>query len=123
LGFLGTAITYSLNNWEALITYLTDDGRLEIDNSRSERNMKGVAVGRKNYLFVASQRGGVAAATVYSIVETCRQNGIDPKAYLSDVLQRLSTHPHSRINELLPYYWKPPLDTGDVVLNDGQNVA
>jgi len=119
---LGTAITYSLNNWEALMRYLTD-GRLEIDNSRSERNMKGVAVGRKNYLFVASKRGGIAAATLYSIVETCRQNSVDPKAYLADVLQRISTHPHSRINELLPYYWQPPLSTKDVALKDGQKVA
>ena len=99
---LGKAISYSLNNWTALCVYI-NDGRLEIDNNRSERNMKGVAVGRKNYLFVASNRGGGAAATLYSLVETCRQNGIDPKAYLADALQRISTHPNSRINELLPY--------------------
>jgi len=119
---LGKAISYSLNNWKALCVYLTD-GRLEIDNNRSERNMKGVAVGRKNYLFVASNRGGSAAATLYSLVETCRQNGIDSKAYLADVLQRISTHPNSRINELLPYHWKPPINTGEVDLMDSQKAA
>ncbi|MCX7352468.1 MAG: transposase domain-containing protein, partial [Proteobacteria bacterium] len=84
---------------------------LEIDNLRSERNMKGVAVGRKNYLFVASHRGGETAAIFYSLVETCRQNGIEPRSYLADVLQRVSTHPNARINELLPYNWTPPVKT------------
>jgi transposase len=119
---LGQAIAYALNRWDALCVYLTD-GRLEIDNTRSERNMKGIAVGRKNYLFVASNRGGGAAATVYSLIETCRQNGIDSKAYLADVLQRISTHPQSRINELLPYYWEPPGKTNDVALKNNQKAA
>jgi transposase len=104
---LGKAITYALNNWKSLCVYI-EDGRLEIDNLRSERNMKGIAVGRKNYLFVASHRGGETAAILYSLVETCRQNGIEPRAYLADVLQRVSTHPNTRIHELLPYNWTPP---------------
>jgi hypothetical protein len=74
-------------------------------------------------LFVASHRGGAVAATLYSLVETCRQNNVEPKAYLADVLQRISTHPNSRIDELLPYHWKPPGKTKDVVLIDGQKAA
>jgi transposase len=74
-------------------------------------------------LFVASNRGGASAATVYSLIETCRQNGIDSKAYLADVLQRISTHPQSRINELLPYYWEPPGKTNDVALKNNQKAA
>jgi transposase len=119
---LGVAIGYAFNNWGALCTYL-NDGRLEIDNTRSERNMKGIAVGRKNYLFVASNQGGTVAATLYSLVETCRQNGVDPKVYLADVLQRISTHPNARIDELLPYYWEPLSKTTVVALKDSQKAA
>lgn len=119
---LGQAIRYALTNWEALNVYITE-GRLEIDNLRSERNMKGVAVGRKNYLFVASNRGGLVAANAYSLVETCRQNGVDPEAYLADVLQRISTHPNSRIHELLPYHWKPPINIGGVEELDDRKAA
>lgn len=119
---LGQAIGYALANWDALNVYVTD-GRLEIDNLRSERNMKGVAVGRKNYLFVASNRGGLAAATAYTLVETCRQNGVDPEVYLADVLQRISTHPNSLIHELLPYHWKPPVNIDGVTSPDDQKAA
>lgn len=120
---LGVAIGYALNNWAALCVYITD-GRLEIDNSRAERNMKGVAVGRKNYLFVASNKGGKAAAILYSLVETCRQNGVNPKEYLADVLQRISTHPNSRIHELLPYHWQSPLNRSEATsVSDCQKVA
>lgn len=119
---LGKAMGYARSNWDALNVYLTD-GRLEIDNTRSERNMKGVAVGRKNYLFVASNRGGLAAAIAYTLVETCRQNDVDPEVYLADVLQRISTHPNARIHELLPYHWKPPINTGDMASVDGQKAA
>ena len=105
---LGQAISYALSNWQALIVYI-QDGRLEIDNNRSERCIKGVVLGRKNYMFMGSVQGGEAAATIYSLIETCKQNGVDPLAYLADVLARIPTHPNKRIHELLPYHWKPPL--------------
>jgi transposase len=105
---LGRAISYALSHWKALIVYI-QDGRLEIDNNRSERCVKGVVLGRKNYLFMGSPRGGEAAATIYSLIETCKQNDVDPLAYLADVLARIPTHPNKQIHELLPYHWKPPL--------------
>lgn len=108
---LGQAISYALNNWKALNVYV-EDGRLEIDNNRSERCIKGIVLGRKNYLFMGSVRGGKAAAIIYSLIETCKQNGVDPVAYLADVLARIPTHPNKRIHELLPYHWKPPESQG-----------
>ena len=74
---LGEAISYALSNWKALNTYI-EDGRLEIDNNRSERCIKGIVLGRKNYMFMGSVRGGKAAAIIYSLIETCKQNGVDP---------------------------------------------
>lgn len=103
---LGGAIRYTLNNWKALNTFL-EDGRLEIDNNRAERAIKPIVIGRKNYLFMGGPKGGEAAATMYTLAETCKKNNIDPYHYLADVLERLPTHPHKRINELLPYNWKP----------------
>lgn len=104
---LGQAISYALSNWKALTVYI-QDGRLEIDNNRSERCIKGVVLGRKNYMFMGSTQGGHAAATIYSLIETCKQNNVDPLAYLADVLARIPTHPNKQIHELLPYHWRPP---------------
>jgi transposase len=104
---LGQAISYALNHWKALNVYV-EDGRLEIDNNRSERCIKGIVLGRKNYLFMGGVKGGKAAAVIYSLIETCKQNDVDPVAYLADVLARVPTHPNKRIQELLPYHWKPP---------------
>ena len=104
---LGQAISYALSNWKAL-TVFTQDGRLEIDNNRSERCIKGVVLGRKNYMFMGSVQGGSAAATIYSLIETCKQNNVDPLAYLADVLAKIPTYPNKQIHELLPYHWKPP---------------
>ena len=103
---LGKAIGYCLNNWRALGTFLKD-GRLEIDNNRSERGIKPIVIGRKNYLFMGSPQGGWAAAIIYSLIETCLRNDVDPYHYLADVLERVGTHPNKRITELLPYNWKP----------------
>ena len=75
------AIRYALGNWTALVRY-ADDGRLEIDNNRAENTLRGVALGRKNWLFAGSDTGGERAAVVYSLIETCKLNGIDPEAYL-----------------------------------------
>jgi transposase len=103
---LGEAIGYALNHWAALIRPL-EAGFLEIDNGASERAMKPVALGRKNWLFAGSDEGGKTAATLMSLCTTCKDFGIDPFAYLRDVLDRVSTHPQSRIEELLPDRWKP----------------
>lgn len=102
---LAGAINYALNHWEALNSYLLD-GNLEIDNNRSERGIRPLALGRKNYLFVVSKSGGEAAAIIYSLLTTCEQHGVNPWEYLQDVLTRLPTHPYSKIDDLLPYHWK-----------------
>ena len=101
---LGKAIGYAVNNWHTLTKYI-EDGRLEIDNNRSERCIKPVVIGRKNYMFMGSEKGGHAASITYSLIETCKQNGVDPLAYLADVLQRIPTHLNKNIKELLPYNW------------------
>ena len=102
---LGQAIGYALNNWRALITFL-GDGKLEIDNNRSERKIKPIVIGRKNHLFVGSEQGGKTAAIFYSLIETCRDNDVNPTTYLADVLERIPTHPNRLIHELLPHNWK-----------------
>ena len=103
---IGEAISYALNHWNALIRPL-EAGFLEIDNGASERAMKPVALGRKNWLFAGSDEGGRTAAVLMSLCTTCKDLGVDPFAYLRDVLDRVSTHPHSRIAELLPDRWTP----------------
>ena len=86
---VGQAISYARNQWQDLQTY-TRDGELSIDNNVSERSVRAQAIGRKNYLFVGSDRGGRTAATLYSLVGTCKRHQIDPFAYLKDVLERLA---------------------------------
>ena len=103
---LGQAIAYALNQWRALNAFLRD-GRLELDNNRCERAIKSIVIGRKNFLFMGGLQGGQAAAIIFSLMETCRQNKVDPQAYLADVLARLPTHPYARIKDLLPQYWQP----------------
>ena len=101
---LATAIRYALNRWIQLTRY-RDDGRLEIDNNAAERAIRTVALGRKNWLFAGSHEGGLRAATLYSVIETAKLNGIDPEAYLRDLLARIATHPARRLDELLPWNW------------------
>ena len=102
---LAKAITYTLNQWTALMRYV-EDGRIEVDNNGSERALRRIAVGRKNYMFAGSADGGRRAATLYSLTESCRMQGIDTQAYLRDVISRVKTHPASRIDELTPAGWK-----------------
>ncbi len=101
------AMRYVLGGWEALTRYL-EDGDLSIDNNECEREIRPVAVGRKNWLFAGSDEGGKRAAIIYTLVLSCRKNGINPFEYLRDVLLRVSRQPVSRIKELMPRNWKPP---------------
>ena len=100
------AIEYCLKRWQALTRYL-EDGNLPIDNNWAENQMRPWALGRKNWLFAGSLESGQRAANVMSLVQSARLNGLDPYAYLADVLSRLPTHPDSQIDELLPHVWKP----------------
>jgi hypothetical protein len=101
---LGKALQYALSRWDALTRYI-EDGRLSIDNNLSERLLRGIAVTRKNFLFVGSDAGGQRAAIIYTIAETAKLNGLDPEAYIATILDRLARgHPISRLDELLP--WK-----------------
>jgi len=104
-GPLAEAIGYTLNHWTALNRYL-DDGRLEIDNNAIERSIRPVAQGRANWLFVASERGGHAAAALYSLIESAKANGLNPYAYLRDVLTRLPLTKAKDIDSLLPHLWQ-----------------
>ena len=99
---LAQAIGYSLTRWRALTRYC-DDGRIEMDNNAAERALRGVALGRGNYLFMGSDAGGERAAAIYSLVQTAKLNGLDPEAYLREVLGRIAEHPINRIEELLPW--------------------
>ena len=101
------AMRYALGRWPALVRYL-DDGELEIDNNAAERALRAVALGRKNYLFAGSDAGGERAAAMYSLIGTAKLNGLDPEAYLRQVLERIADHPINRIAELLP--WNVRLD-------------
>jgi transposase len=101
----GQAIAYTLSNWKALIRYC-EDGDLEIDNNGAERSLRGVAVGRKNWLFFGSDNGGRTAAVLTSLIATCKRLGVDPFTYLRDIFQTIGSHPQTRITELLPDQWK-----------------
>jgi transposase len=103
---IGQAISYTRSNWAALVRYL-EAGFLSIDNNAAERAMRPIALGRKNWLHVGSDRGGRTAAVLMSLIQSCQSYGVEPFAYLRDVLDRVSTHPASRIAELLPDVWKP----------------
>jgi hypothetical protein len=103
---MAKAIDYSLKRWAALTRFL-DDPAVPIDNNWIENRIRPVALGRSNWLFAGSLRGGQRAAAVMSLIQSARLNGHDPYAYLRDVLERLPTQPNSRIEELLPHRWTP----------------
>ena len=106
-GSIAAAIDYSLNSWTALTRHL-EDGAVPIDNNFIERQIKPWAMGRKAWLFCGSELAGQRAAVVMSLVQSAKLNGHDPWAYLRDVLERLPSHPNSRIEELLPHRWQKP---------------
>ena len=99
------AINYLLKRWPAFTLFL-DDGRVCLSNNAAERALRGIALGRKSWLFCGSDRGGQRAAAMYGLIVTCKMNGVDPHAWLADVLGRIATHPAHRIDELLPWSWK-----------------
>lgn len=103
---LAKAIQYMLRRWPAFTLFL-EDGRVCISNNAAERSLRGVALGRKSWLFCGSDRGGHRAAAMYSLVVTCKMNGVDPQAWLADVLSRIAGHPVHRLDELLPWNWRP----------------
>ncbi len=104
-GKMGEACKYVENQRESLRVFL-QDGRVPIHNNACEVAIRPVAVGRKNWLFAGSVRGGRAAATVYTLAQSCKKAGVDPLVYLADVLKRVATHPAARVEELIPANWK-----------------
>ena len=99
---LAGAFNYSLNRWKSLCRY-TEDGRLEIDNLIAERSIRGMGIGRRNFLFFGSDSGGERAAIIYALIETCKLNKIDPHSYLQYVIERIADHPINKIDQLLPW--------------------
>jgi len=96
------AINYMLNQWQALV-YYCEDGRAEIDNNIAENALRGVALGRKNFMFLGADSGGERTAAMYSLIVSAKLNGIDPQAYLRHVLTHIADHPINRVGELLPW--------------------
>jgi len=100
----GQAVAYALKNWTALTRYC-GDGDLSIDNNRTERSLRGFAIGRNNWTFFGSDNGGKTAAVLRSFVTSCELVKIDPFAWFCDILGRIADHPVKRLDELLPHRW------------------
>jgi len=99
------AINYMLNRWNTFTRFL-DDGRICLTNNAAERALRGIALGRKSWLFAGSDRGGERAAVMYTLIQTARLNDVDPQAWLADALARINDHNIHRLEELLPWNWK-----------------
>ena len=104
---LTKAFNYILKRWTSFTRFL-EDGRVCLSNNAAERGLRGLALGRKSWMFCGSDRGGQRAAAMYSLIVTAKMNGVDPQAWLADVLARIATHPAHRIDELLPWRWSAP---------------
>lgn len=100
------AMDYMLKRWTAFTRFL-DDGRICLSNNAAERAVRGIALGRKSWLFCGSDRGGARAAIMYSLIVTAKMNDVDPQAWLADILARLAEHPVHKLDELLPWNWRP----------------
>ena len=98
------AIRYITSRWAALTRFI-EEGHLELSNNAAERAIRPLTLGRKNYLFAGSDEGGRRAAILYTLIGTARLNGIDPQAWLTDVIARIADHPSKRIDDLLPWSW------------------
>ena len=94
-----------LKRWEGFTRFL-DDGRICLTNNAAERALRGIALGRRSWLFAGSDRGGERAAAMYTLIVTAKPNDVDPQAWLADVLARIAELPHTRVHELLPWNWK-----------------
>jgi transposase len=103
---LAKAMDYMLKRWPAFTRFL-DDGRICLSNNAAERGLRGIALGRKSWLFAGSDRGGMRAAAMYSLIVSAKMNDVDPQAWLADVLARIAGHPAHRLDELLPWNWHP----------------
>jgi transposase len=103
---IAKAMDYMLKRWPSFTRFL-DDGRICLSNNAAERALRGIALGRKSWLFAGSDRGGRRAAAMYSIIVTAKMNDVDPQAWLADVLARIAGHPAHRLDELLPWNWQP----------------
>jgi transposase len=103
---LAKAFRYALNRWSSFTLFL-EDGRVAIDNNPAERAMRPIGVGRKNWLFAGSDTGGETLARAMTLIESAKMNGLDPQAYLADVLDRIHDHKINRLTELLPWNWTP----------------
>jgi hypothetical protein len=99
------AIDYMLKRWGSFTRFL-EDGRICLTNNAGERALRGLALGRKAWLFAGSDRGGQRAALLYSLIVTAKLNDIDPQAWLADVLARIAEHPANQLDELLPWNWR-----------------
>ena len=97
-----------LKRWPAFTGFL-DDGRICLSNNAAEPALRGIAIGRRAWLFAGSDRGGEPAAAMFTLIETAKLNGVDPQAWLADVLHRIADHPALRLHELLPWHWKKPV--------------
>jgi transposase len=104
------AIDYMLTRWQAFTCFL-DDGRICLSNNAAERALRGLALGRKSWLFAGSERGAERAAVMYTLIHTAKLNAVDPQAWLADVLARIADHPVNRVDELLPWKWKLHAET------------
>ena len=103
---LAKAMNYMLKRWPSFTRFL-DDGRVCLSNNAAERALRGIALGRKSWLFCGSDRGGQRGAAMYSLIISAKMNDVDPQAWLANVLARIATHPAHRLGELLPWNWKP----------------
>jgi transposase len=98
------AMDYMLRRWATFRRFL-EDGRICLSNNAAERSLRGVALGRKAWLFAGSDRGGERAAAMYSLIVTAKLNDVDPRAWLADVLARIADHPALQLHQLLPWHW------------------
>lgn len=103
---LAKAMDYMLKRWTAFSRFM-GDGRICLTNNAAERALRGIALGRKSWLFAGSDRGGERTAFMYSLIVTAKLNDIDPQAWLADVLARIADHPAQKLDELLPWNWRP----------------
>jgi transposase len=116
---MGEAITYALNQWDALCRY-TEQGFLNIDNNAAERALKRVAIGRKNWLFAGHDDAGRSHATLYTLTASSQRHGLDPHAYLRSVLAKIATTPVSELDQFLPEMWTAEDDHAQSVASTTQ---